>query len=344
MIQCSRSFLARAPGRLAAVCFLVAALAPRCLAGAETAGEPRSSAAAVAPPPRATVRNIKIGATDRTYRLYVPEAVAKRGKPAPLVIVLHGATGHSEQVERYMGFNPVADREGLVVAYPQGVGNVWNDDRPQELKRVNKSAQADDVGFLVAVVRDLVKAKTADPGRVYLSGLSNGGFMTARMACEQPGLFAGFAILIASIPKSYTQTCKPQRPLPMLILNGSEDRLAPIEGYIPKGAAGVEARSGTMAVRDHAAFWAARNGCTTSSEHRLNDASPNDGSEIVRTDWAGCAQGGAVTFYLVEGGGHQTPSPRIGLLDQVIGAFLGARNRDAETSELLWDFFKRHQR
>lgn len=298
------------------------------------------------PAPRAVVRTIKIGTTERTFRLYVPDAVARRGTPAPLVIVLHGATGHSEQVERYMGFNAVADREGLVVAYPQGVRNAWNDDRPSDLPRATTKVEPDDAGFLKALARHLVKSRTADAARIYLAGLSNGGFMIARLACEGTDVFAGFAILIASIPMFYAERCWPAQPLPVLILNGSEDRLAPMQGY-PGLNRAIDARQpsrATMAVRDHAAFWAARNRCKTFSEQRLDDLDPKDGSEIVRTDWSGCAPGGAVSFYLVEGGGHQTPSPRVGLLDQVIGAFLGHRNRDAETAELLWDFFKRHQR
>jgi polyhydroxybutyrate depolymerase len=300
---------------------------------------PRGPAAKAAP--RASIETLQVAGTARTYRLYVPQTLTSR--PAPLVVALHGAHGDSEQIERYLGFNAVADREGLIVAYPQGIGSVWNDGRPPELRRRAKGATADDATFLVALVDRLVTSGAVDPARVHVAGLSNGGYMAARLACEASERFAAVAILIASVPRDYRRRCKSKRPVPVLILNGSEDRLAPWEGFTPAGLP-RDGEVGIMSVGEHAQFWAVHNGCRDEAETRLNDTAPDDGSVIVRRDWSGCTAGGAVTLYAVEGGGHQTPTPRVGLFDQVIGAFLGPRNRDAETSELLWDFFKSFRR
>lgn len=291
---------------------------------------------------RAELRTLNVGGVERTYRLYVPIFV-KPGKPAPLVIVLHGARGHSEQIERLSGFNAVADREEFVVAYPQGVGSVWNDGREPELRRATKSAAADDVGFLRSLVAHLVAAGVADRARVHVVGESNGGFMAARLACEAGEDLAGVAILIASVPRSYRTTCNPSRPPPVLTLNGTEDRLVPWEGFVPKGHP-RDGSIGVLSATEHAAFWAERNGCTVKAAMRLNDTDPSDQSTIVRTDWSDCKPGGATTFYEVTGGGHQTPSPRGRILDQIVGSLLGPRNRDVETSELVWDFFKRFKR
>lgn len=291
---------------------------------------------------RAEVRNLNVGGIERSYRLYVPVFV-KPGKPAPLMIVLHGARGHSEQIERFFGFNAVADREELVVAYPQGLGSVWNDGREPELRRATKSAAADDAGFVRSLVAHLVKAGVADRARVYLAGVSNGGFMAARLVCEAAEDFAGVAILIASVPRSYRTGCNPSRPLPVLTLNGTEDRIVPWEGFVPKGQP-RDGSIGVLSATEHAAFWAERNGCTAMAATRLNDTDPGDSSTIVRYDWSNCKPGGATTFYEVTGGGHQTPSPRSRILDQIIGSLLGPRNRDVESGELVWDFFKRFRR
>ncbi len=288
---------------------------------------------------RAVLRVLNVDGVERTYRLYVPIFV-KPGRPSPLVIVLHGARGHSEQIERIFGFNVIADREELVVAYPQGLGSVWNDGREVELRRSTKPVAADDAGFLRKLVDDLVAARIADRTRIYLAGESSGGFMAARMICEASDTFTAFAILIASIPRSYRATCNPSRPLPVMTLNGTEDRLVPWEGFVPKGQP-RDGPIGLMSASEQAAFWAERNGCTAKDTTRLNDTEASDNSTIVRSDWSNCKVGGATAFYEVAGGGHQTPSPRSRVLDQVIESLLGPRNRDVETSELVWDFFRR---
>lgn len=325
--------------RILAVAVLTA-LAPISLARSETTAEARLPAADAAP--RAVVKTLRLGDVERTYRLYVPTSRNGRG-PIPLVIVLHGARGDSEQAERYLGLNAVADREGLAVAYPQGDGSVWNDGRPRELTTLGVEVTADDVGFLLALASQLAASGIADDGRIFVAGISEGGFMAARLACEAPGMFAGFAFLLAGAPRSHRAGCRPSRPLPVMILNGTEDRLMPWEGIVPPGLP-REGEIGIMPVAEHVAHWVERNGCRSSVETRLVDRDPADGTSIVRTEWAGCAAGSAVTFYAVEGGGHQTPSPRVGLVDHVIAAFLGVRSRDAETSELLWEFFNLFKR
>lgn len=329
-VACRARALARALAAAAAVLWLGPAPA--------VWSEAPAGAVAASSAPRAVVHSFAAGGVERSFRLYVGKSLPPQ-RPVPLVVVLHGARGHSEQVERYLGFNAVADREGLAVAYPQGIGNVWNDSRPRALRSLNAGASADDVAFLTGLVGHLVAVGVADRSRVYLAGISNGGFMAARMACEASAPFAGFAFLVAGAPRSYRVDCNPPRPLPVLILNGTEDRLRPWEGFVPRGFP-RDGEVAIMSVAEHVAFWVRRNGCTSSREERLHDREPADASVIVRTEWSGCASGGAVSFYAVEGGGHQTPSPRVGLLDQVVGALLGPRNRDLETAELLWDFFK----
>lgn len=290
--------------------------------------------------PAAELRSIVSGGVRREFRIFVP-ATARSGLRPPVVMLLHGALGDSAQVERWTGLATVAEREGFVAVYPQGLDGAWNDGRPPELRfRAARGATRDDARFLRDLASHLVAAGSAAPGRIFLAGISNGGYMAARMICEAAELFAGFAILIASAPRSYRRDCRPARAVPILLLSGTEDRLVPWEGYVPDGLS-RDGEVGILSATDHAAHWAERNGCTGSSEIRLHDTDPADGSVILRRDWAGCAKGGAVTHYVVEGGGHQTPSLRTGVMDQVVAAFLGPRNRDAETAELVWEFFRR---
>ena len=132
----------------------------------------------------------------RDYRLFRPA----KDTPRPLVIMLHGAMGASAQIEEYLNLTAVAARENFAVAYPQGVSRTWNDTRLLKDRKAYNASTADDVAFLNELVDQLVKQGVADPKRVFISGLSNGGFMAMRMACEAPERFAGFAPMIASAP------------------------------------------------------------------------------------------------------------------------------------------------
>ncbi|MBX7081979.1 MAG: hypothetical protein K1X88_22425, partial [Nannocystaceae bacterium] len=116
----------------------------------------------------------------RRYNLYVPAGL-DGSVAAPLVINLHGYTSNAAQQQLFSQFDPVADANGLVVAYPEGTDASWNAGTCCGTAVTN---DVDDVGFVLAVIAD-VKARTCiDPKRVYATGMSNGGFMSHRLACE----------------------------------------------------------------------------------------------------------------------------------------------------------------
>lgn len=284
-------------------------------------------------------RTLVVGGVERSYLLEVPERARGRGRPVPLVLALHGGAGTAERLASYLGLSPVAAREGFAVVYPQGVDKGWNDGR-QPSQRYRGGSSADDVGFLTALVDRLVADRVADPARVYVIGVSNGGGMTLRLACEAPDRFAAFAPIIAPAPAAMRSGCRPSRPLPMLIVNGTADRLVPYSGA---GTRAWDDRA-MMAAPDHAAFWAARNGCGEPRRAELPDLDPNDGSTVERVSYAGCRSQASVVFLSVTGGGHQPPSAKGGSMDGLIAAALGRRNRDIDTAETAWAFFRQHAR
>lgn len=274
------------------------------------------------------------GGVERRYGLYVPRGVVRTQARVPVVLVLHGATGDADRVERYLEFNEVAEAERFIVAYPEGIDGSWDDGRADAVRWRRQQKAADDVGFLDALAEHLTRAQPADPARLYLTGISNGGFMTNRIACAKPDRFAAFAPLLASMPADLAERCKPSRPIPILMLAGTNDSLVHWGGLEKNGYK-------ILPVLEQASHWARHNGCGQPEEQRLNDVDPKDGSTLIWAAWGGCRRGGAVEFYGVQGGGHQTPSMHRSVSDFLTGAFLGARNRDMETAEVLWQFFKR---
>lgn len=281
-----------------------------------------------------TERSIKVNGVERSFELTVPPQVVSGGKPAPLVIVLHGNLGTPEQVRGYMSWDKVAKREGFIVAYPAGIDRTWNDGRPVHLRRNAKPG--DDVAFLTTLTDHLESTGLADKSRVYVTGLSNGGFMSVRLACEASDRFAAYAPVIASAPLDTPQTCVPPRPLPMLIMNGTKDPLLHWDGTTRNGEP-------VMAVNDHVAFWVRHNGCQHKEETALPDIAPNDRSTVRVQAWSNCKANAAVTLYAIEGGGHQAPSS-VRTSGAFAGAFLGPQNHDIDTAEITWSFLKRFSR
>lgn len=105
---------------------------------------------------------------ERTYRLHVPPG-HDRTPPAPLMIVLHGGGGDGRGMPKLTegGFDRLADREGFIVAYPDGIENHWNDGRGNESYRAQRE-RVDDVGFMGALIDALAASHGIDRARVYV--------------------------------------------------------------------------------------------------------------------------------------------------------------------------------
>ena len=180
--------------------------------------------------------------------------------------------------------------------FPEGINGQWNDGR--EFRR----SGVDDVGFLKRLAGELASRGIADPTRLYIAGISNGGMMTFRVLCEASELFAGAGTIIASMPVGAGENCRLKKPVPVVMFNGTADPLVPYEG----GEVGFRGERGSVwAVERTAAFLARSNGCGEHSELLLSSGSRADAVKVMKLDWSACTSGQTITLYRLEGGGHQ---------------------------------------
>jgi polyhydroxybutyrate depolymerase len=294
-----------------------------------------AAAALLSAPPAAAEmqrRTLFLGETIRDYLLFVPDQRPSRGSGMPLVVALHGGGAVADMMLMYSRFNEVAAREQFAVAYPYGTNRWWNDGR---LIEGRPETDADDVGFIRALVAD-VDARVAplDRRRIYATGISSGGFMSLRLACEAADLFAAVAPVAATMPAELGVGCRPSRPVSVLLIHGTADRQVPYVGGYARTASMLR---GAIWSADHTiAFWAWHNRCAHTPVLRvLADRDPADGSHVVESDYQGCA-GAAVTLLRVEGGGHTWP----GAVNILPTALLGTTNRDIDATEAIWSFFQ----
>ena len=268
---------------------------------------------------------LKSGGDLRNYWLVRPEGLEKT-KPAPLLMVLHGSAGSGEDMMTVTrrGFERLADKEKFVVVYPDALERRWND----------QGGTVDDVGFLLAIVDKLVADGLVDKNRIYVAGISNGGMMAQRLACEQADRIAGIATVAGGLPEPLQATCKPARALPVLVIHGTEDPIVPWSGG---AVAGFEDFGKVLSARETAKFWAANNRCGDGGVIAAEpDRDPKDGTRVKMEVFASCPAGAAVKLAAVEGGGHTWP----GGYQYLPERFIGRTSQDVDANMLIWDFFK----
>lgn len=285
----------------------------------------------------------------REYWLYDPrEHGANTGRSGgehgantalrPLIIVLHGGGGKAQKFDVMVGkansFNALADREDLLIVYPQGFKKQWNDGR--EVASIDAQArELDDTGFIAGLIDLLVESRNVDPKRVYAVGPSNGGHMANRLACDIPGKVAAVGIVIGQMPKRMVDKCKPEKPVSVLIMNGTEDPLVPYNGGTVK-VFGQE-RGEDISTEDTFAFWAKHAGFSGSpaiAAKQLPDTDPDDKTRVSLKEYKVAAAN--VVLYTVTGGGHTWPGGRQYLFQSMVGRV----SRDINATEVIWEFFK----
>ena len=269
------------------------------------------------------------GGLTRTYHVHLPPA-ASAGKPLPLVLALHGRLGDGAGQAKLSGFNAVADQEGFIVVYPDGYQRSWADGRgttPAD------NAGVDDVAFLGAALDAVMAKERVDATRVYVTGMSNGGFMTERLGCDLARRFAAIAVVAANFDQPLAARCAPSHPLPVLLIHGSDDPLVPEAGGLMDGEP-------VLSTADTVARWATLAGCGATPSGAQLPTLVNDGTSVARSTYSGCQGGAQVVFYNVSGGGHTWP----GGYQYLPASLIGKTSRNLDASATIWRFFAGYHR
>lgn len=220
---------------------------------------------------------VDVEGVSRSYDLFVPASYDPTAA-APLVVNFHGLFGSPSQQAEFSQFDPIAEAHGMLVAYPEGVGASFN---AGGCCGQASSDGVDDVGFARALVADVSIKMCVDPQRVYATGMSNGGHMAHRLACEAADLFAAAASVTGIL---HVAGCTPARPISMIQFHGTSDLIVGYDG-----------------VPEMMAAWADRNGCEPTTEVIFEQG------DMRCETWPGCDAGVAVSLCTIDGGGHCWP-------------------------------------
>lgn len=262
--------------------------------------------------------SIESGGRLRSYRLYRPAALSD---PAALVVMLHGGFGSAAQAESYYGWDAEADSGHFLVLYPDGVDHAWNVGGGCCGNPAKDGI--DDVAFVTAAVASVRAELPVDPARVYATGISNGGLLAYRLACDTR-LFAAIG------PDSATLLgpCPSPAPVSVIHIHGTADRNIPYQGGRGEGFAHIDG----PAVPGLIATW-------RTTDHCDPPATAVSGS--VTTSTASCPGGRAVELITITGAGHQWPgSPPKPLIQRLLGT--DPPSTALSATDTIWRFFAAH--
>ena len=179
--------------------------------------------------PAAPDRIVTMASGGRTRRALVHAPPAAPGL-RPLVIALHGHGGTAARMRRRSGWNAAADARGFIVAYPDGASwrNIpWRSWNAGACCGYSRETGVDDIAYLRNLLDALIAEYPVDPARVYVTGISNGGMMAYRAACELSDLVAAIAPVAGALGIS---ACQPSEPVSVIIFHGTDDRYVPYNG------------------------------------------------------------------------------------------------------------------
>ncbi len=297
----------------------------------------RTDAAAVTPIQAGDHQEtLAFGGLTRSYIVHVPPTFDRAAR-APLVIMLHGAGGSGAGAEPETGWNVTADREGFLVAYPDGTPSnlklpasfllnprIWNDGSGRGAMSRNN---IDDSGFIAALIGHLEQSYGADPARIYLTGFSNGASMTYAAGVRLSDRIAAIAPVSGHL---WLKDASLASPVPLLFIIGTDDPLNPIAGgdvKLPWGGAQYH-----PPVEASLRAWRKMLGCTGDGRVAL------DQNGVKERVWDRCAKGGEVRYYTVAGLGHVWP----GGLNRLPQRWVGSPSDKLDATGVIWAFFKSH--
>ena len=267
------------------------------------------------------------GGEKRKFRIYLPENYDKN-ELHPVVIALHGRLGKGRQMEKSSLFNPIADENDVIMVYPDGYKKSWNDGRGEGPAADDN---IDDVGFINALINLIIGDYGVDDSRVYVCGMSNGGFMSMRLAHELNDRIAAFGSVTGSLGTNYNGVL--DQPVPVMLIAGTEDPLVPYTG-------GEVADSDTYSIgfEDLLDYYATNNSCITLDVQQLPQVN-DDGVNTEKWVYSDCDNNAKCILFKNIGAGHTWPSGNSSLSENTVGK----ESSEIDASRELMNFFLQYE-
>lgn len=275
--------------------------------------------------------SISFGGMTRYYKAHVP-AHYQPGTPAPLLVALHGGGGNMEYqaTDKYYGLISKSDKEGFIAVFPNGFSwfksgklATWNAGKCCGGAR---NQNVDDVGFIRQIIDNVTHQFNIDRRKIFATGMSNGGMMAQRLACEMSDVFKAVAPVAGT---DNTKSCSPQKPISILEIHAKDDDHVLFNGGAGPGVQDKSNVTEFTSVPETISRWVKRNGCDTKAKRVL------DKPGAYCDSYSQCKGGVEVRLCVTETGGHSWSGGK-----KVRGGEKQPSNAIV-TDDVMWDFFNR---
>jgi polyhydroxybutyrate depolymerase len=300
---------------------------------------------------------VKVNGFPRTYEIHLP-AGYDRKKSYPIVLALHGAGGDASAMAHLTHLDDTADKYGFIVVYPNARDGRWTVPQNENVRPLGGigprsrgtgfpsdpenprgmkvgGAPVHDMYFFNELLDQLESNYSVDSSQIYATGLSDGGFMGFRLACEMAGRIAAIATVAATMPQSMSEGCSDWsfRPVPVLMINGTSD---PIVSY--NGRLGFGTGYFLFSAKETLKTWARINECQGKPSRTTLPATSPGGLETHVDSYGECKENSEAILYSVEKGGHAWPGGE----QYMPATIIGKTSVDLNANEIIWKFFAAH--
>lgn len=275
-------------------------------------------------PTEAQYDSLQLNGLNRTYLLHLPPGYSGTN-PLPLIIAMHGGFGSAANLQNQSGLSQKADLENFIVVYPEGVQSgllnirTWN---AGWCCGPASDQEIDDVGFINALLDTLIENYAVDTNRIYATGMSNGGFMSYRLACELSHRIAAIAPVACAMSLT---SCPAARPVSIIHFHSYEDISIPYQGGVGDGVSNHY--NPPLDSILHA--WSIKNGCNPITEI----VTDNDQHTFVQYTHCECQS--EIQLHISRDGGHSWPGGEQTIIGDPVSQYIHA-------NDLMWAFFKSH--
>lgn len=272
------------------------------------------------------------GGVERWYFRQLPPGYDGT-EPLPVVLDLHGYAEGAEVHKLHSRLGELGATEGFVTITPQGQGPVV---------RWDTALDSPDVAFIGNLLDEVEETLCADKRRIFVTGLSNGAFMTSAVACAYADRVAA-AAPVAGVRD--IEGCDPARPVPVVVFHGTADQFVSFDGGLGPAVASLPNPDGSPrepsqsapapegpSVPDITAAWADRNDCKAKPKER------EIASDVTLIRYR-CPGNADVDFYRIEGGGHSWPGSEF---SDSIDSIVGPTTFSISANDVMWKFFEQH--
>jgi len=264
--------------------------------------------------PNLSSETLRHDGVDRTYLLYVPDAYDS-SLAVPLMLNFHGYGMTANQQMRFADMRPQADAHNFILVYPQGTRLAGDPHWNAGLEGPDNKSDADDFGFVEALLDELVATYSIDLERVYACGYSNGAFFSYSLACFHSDKIAAIGSVAGTMLEETYNNCSPEHPTAMINLHGTADFSVPYEGN----------SEGLVSIENVMEYWTSFN--NTLSTPLTGSVTTPKGELIEQYVYPEGEKGISVAHYKVVQGGHE---------------WFELSYEGANTSQLIWDFVSQY--